>query len=511
MLNTRHYILTLLTILIACIAEINAAPKKYYHRKGTKHSYTTQKKTYNIQDSLLNVPREKPQITYHEKDVPLEYIIKLDSTLHDYQANYAIHTARCDFDSVLSEPLEDSVYIKRLQSIPSVIELTYNSVVRDFISLYTIRRSKLTSLVLGQSDYYFPIFEDALDAEGVPFELKYLPIIESALNPRAYSPAGASGLWQFISSTGRTYGLRINSLIDERRDPIKSSQAAAKYLKHLYSIYEDWTLVIAAYNCGPGNVNKAIRRAGGEKDYWAIYPYLPKETRGYVPAFIAATYAMNYHQEHNICPKIVERCHYIDTVHVSEKIHLVQIADVLDIDINDLRILNPQFKTDIVPGNVTECNLILPTDKISQFEMYKNTILAYNVPGYVPHRPQVEPQKHVTSYNNKNVKQGNKQNNIAKNKGIAENGDSTKTDTAEKKQEIAIATPAKSNQKKPSSQKSATKNDISKVTKYIVKQGDTLYGIATRNKVSVVNLKEWNSLDSDKLRIGQVIIVKNTK
>lgn len=510
---SRNKLYTLILLIISsCISiNANAAYKKNYkghHHKSNPRATYHRSYSFRVQDSIMNSPAEKKQIVYNEKDIPLEFIIKLDSTLHDYQANYALHTDPCVSDSVLGTPLEDSVYISRLQRIPSVVELTYNSVVRDFISLYTIRRNKLTAMVLGQSSYYFPIFEDALDSEGVPFELKYLPVIESALNPRAYSPAGASGLWQFISSTGRMYGLKINSLIDERRDPIKSSKAAARYLKHLYSIYNDWTLVIAAYNCGPGNVNKAIRRAGGERDYWAIYPFLPKETRGYVPAFIAATYAMNYYNEHNICPKYADKCHYIDTVTVTDKVHLEQIGYVLDIDLEELRMLNPQYKTDIVPGHIDPCTLILPTDKISQYEMYKNTILAYEVPGYVKHRPQAEPAKY-TAYNKQNR---------------GSNASQRKTETPELKtdsvaqdssliseQKMIAATPKKVTTPQQIKRKNTTQkeNESNKDLKYKVKPGDTLYSIAVRNKVSVVNLKKWNSLSSDNLRIGQIIVVKN--
>ncbi|MBR6041477.1 MAG: transglycosylase SLT domain-containing protein [Paludibacteraceae bacterium] len=519
MSKTRIYTLILLSIFVCTSFQSNAAYKKNYksrHRSysHTRTNYQNRNRSYQfrVQDSLMNAPVEKKEIVYNEKDIPLDYIIKLDSALHDYQTNYAIQSEPCLSDSVVSTLLDDSVYIQRLQSIPSIVELTYNSVVRDFISLYTVRRSKLTAMVLGQSSYYFPIFEDALDSEGVPFELKYLPIIESALNPRAYSPAGASGLWQFISSTGRMYGLKINSLVDERRDPIKSSKAAARYLKHLYGIYNDWTLVIAAYNCGPGNVNKAIRRAGGERDYWAIYPFLPKETRGYVPAFIAATYAMNFHNEHNICPKYIDRCHYIDTVNVNEKVHLEQISYVLDIDINELRMLNPQYRTDIIPGNAGPCTLILPTDKISQYEMYKNTILAYEVPGYVKHRPQAEPQK-LSAYNKRPVNKNSKVNTI--NKAVVVKTDSVAADSsaADLQQMASISAPQKTSnvqsKKKTTTNKATVVAANDKDLRYKVKPGDTLYSIAVRNNVSVVNLKKWNSLSSDNLRIGQIIVVKN--
>lgn len=508
MLKTKLYFLISFLALFA-ISSADAAPKKRNYKKRST-AYVKRGHNYNYarHDSLLNVPKIKPVINYDEKDIPYEYIIKLDSALNDYQKSRIIRSSQCTEDSAKAELLDDSTYISRLQRIPSIVELTYNSVVRDFISLYTIRRKNLTAMILGQSDYYFPIFENALDAEGVPFELKYLPVIESALNPRAYSPAGASGLWQFIASTGRTYGLRVNSLVDERRDPIKSSVAAAKYLKHLYEIYHDWTLVIAAYNCGPGNVNKAIRRAGGVKDYWAIYPFLPRETRGYVPAFIAATYAMNYHVEHNICPRGLDLC-VTDTIHVTDKVHLQQIADVLDLDLDGLRDLNPQYKTDIIPGHSHTCTLILPVEKLTQYEMYKNTILAYEVPGYNKNREVVEPHTLSAYRGGANTKRyPNQQKNIEGNKQIAEkdttivNVDTSKTNIQPQKKQMASTkpqTPAKSKAL------ADTRNDI----KYIVKQGDTLYGIATRNNVSVVNLKKWNSLDSDKLRIGQVLVLKN--
>ena len=211
-------------------------------------------------------------------------------------------------------------YTERLSMIPNVIEMPYNDVVRKFIDIYTGRLRRSVSAMLGSSNFYMPIFEEALDAYGLPLELKYLPIIESGLNPKATSRVGAAGLWQFMITTGKRYGLETTSLIDERRDPIKASYAAAHYLKDLYNIYQDWTLVIAAYNCGPGTVNKAIHRANGEKDYWKIYNYLPNETRGYVPSFIAANYVMNFYCEHNICPMEAKLPAETDTVIISKQL-----------------------------------------------------------------------------------------------------------------------------------------------------------------------------------------------
>ncbi len=551
MTKIKSLILTICALfVVSSIAEAAQQTRKKRRRTVQTHKVqqnTAARQAYRKQDSLMNVPKVKPEIKWDEKDIPLEYVITLDSTLNDYLslANKRIFYP-CGEDTVKQEPLSDEEYIKRLQSIPSIVELTYNSVVRDFISLYTIKRRKLTSSILGQSDFYFPIFEDALEKEGVPLELKYLPVIESALNAKAYSPAGASGLWQFISSTGRTYGLKVNSLLDERRDPIKSSYAAARYLKHLYNIYNDWTLVIAAYNCGPGNVNKAIGKTGGVKDYWAIYPYLPRETRGYVPAFIAATYAMHYYKEHNICPAQVFRPANVDTVHVNEKVHLRQIAEVLDIDLDDLRTLNPQYRHDIVPGNAGECNLALPTKKISQYEMYKNTILAHNIDNYVKHRPQVEPAKLQNTKNGANKKQV-KEPEAADSTQLAKADSSLKTTELATNEKVSAANEktldknakteviAENAGNTPSSDKkassananktngnasSASKKNISKNSSikqkederkeitYTVKAGDTLYSIALRNKVSVMSIKEWNSLNNDNLRIGQTIIVK---
>lgn len=531
MLKKGFYIFTILLTSLALTMQTEAATRKHVNRKRgrtVRTHYTAKRKVQDAQnsearaaflkqDSLLNAPEQKEQIVYSDKDIPCEYILKLDSALQDFQANNKIETSPCNFDTTQQVLLSDSLYMSRLQSIPSIVELTYNKVVRDYIALYTIRKRKLTSLILGQSEYYFPIFDDALDAEGVPYELKYLPVIESALNAKAYSPAGASGLWQFISSTGRMYGLKINSLIDERRDPIKASYAAARYLKHLYKIYNNWTLVIAAYNCGPGNVNKAIRKAGGIKDYWAIYPYLPQETRGYVPAFIAATYTMNFSNEHGICPRKIERTSLVDTVHVSDQVHFKQIASVLDIDINELRQLNPQYRADIIPGNPANAyTLTLPTEKLNQYEMYKNTILAYEVPGYDKHRPYVEPaklaynrqKKHVTkptSVDKDTVKKVDIDTTV---KDSVDNGSTLPESNLVAQNKPQVQQKQQVQKKQTVSTKKTTVTAKNESTKYTVKAGDTLYAIASRNKVSVVNLKKWNSLESDNLRIGQVIVVQ---
>ena len=290
-----------------------------------------------------------------------------------------------------SETVSDEVYIKRLRALPVTIEMPFNSVVKTYIEMYTQRRRTLVEEMLGMSLYYMPIFEQALEKEGLPLELKYLPVIESALNPDAISRVGATGLWQFMISTAKGLGLEVNSLVDERRDPYRASEKAAVYLKNLYNIYHDWSLVIAAYNCGPGNVNKALRRAGGSgKDFWAIYPYLPKETRGYVPAFIAANYVMTYFKTHNISPSLAKKPLLTDTIAVNQRINFNQISKVLNMPIDELRVLNPQFRRDVIPGDTHSYSLCLPTHQVYSFIMSKDSILNYRTDLY-GRRDVVEP------------------------------------------------------------------------------------------------------------------------
>ena len=287
------------------------------------------------------------------------------------------------FHNPVQTPLSKEEYVKKMSELPAEMELSYNQVVRSYIDSYVHRYPKNLSKLLGLSQYYFPIFERELLAEGLPMELKYLPVIESALNPTARSKVGAMGLWQFMPYTGKLYGLEINSLVDERCDVIKSTKAAVKYLKDLYGIYNDWLLVIAAYNCGPGNVNKAIKRANKGTDYWAIYNYLPRETRGYVPAFIAVNYAMEYATDvYNICPSQVNMPALIDTVMVAERMHFEQIAANMPITVEQLRKLNPQYKLDIVPAHKKPCAIVFPMNDTLDFIAVKDSILEYEKEKY---------------------------------------------------------------------------------------------------------------------------------
>ena len=287
----------------------------------------------------------------------------------------------------------DAELIERLQAIPTTIEMPFNSVVRQYIDMYTGRKRSLVESMLGMSLYYMPIFEQAIEKEGIPIELKYLPVIESAMNPDAVSRAGAVGLWQIMLPTARGLGLEINTLVDERRDPVRSSEAAARYLRELYDIYKDWSLAIAAYNCGPGNVNKALRRAGDDarKDFWAIYPYLPRETRGYVPCFIAATYVMNYYNKHNISPALAKKPIVTDSVHVSRRVHFQQIADILKLPVEQLQVLNPQYRKQEIPGTPERpWPLVLPANQTYAYIMSEDAIAAHNADLYA-RRNVVEP------------------------------------------------------------------------------------------------------------------------
>lgn len=382
-----------------------------------------------------------------------------------YLQRYAV------IDSLASQPNQtvttDQEYIDRLQKLPTVIEMPFNSVVKQFIEMYALRRQPLIQKMLGLSIYYMPIFEDALSRLQLPDELKYLPIIESALNPKAISKAGAAGLWQFMPSTATGKGLEVNSLVDERLDPLRSSYAAASLLKEFYDIYGDWALVLAAYNCGPGNVNKAIRNSGGRRDFWEIYNYLPKETRGYVPAFIAATYIMNNYGKHGITPVTARSPIVTDTVHVTNRVHFKQISDVMGIPVEELRTLNPQYKQDIVPGNIKPYTLILPSVQAYCYKANEDSILSFNRNQY-EQRAVVEPM----------------------------------TGISKSQSELQADADARNSAITGSDSKGAYIDEL--VVKYhTVQRGETLKSIADMYGVSVEDLQASNDLSSSKIKRGK--------
>ena len=313
----------------------------------------------------------------------------LDSLMNLYLSKkYLTEDEDCQMKDV-NPYFGKEVYVDRLSRIPGIIEMPYNEVVQKFIDRYSGRLRHSVSYMLGASNFYMPIFEQALETYQLPLELKYLPVIESALNPTAVSRVGATGLWQFMLATGKMYGLNVNTLVDERRDPIKSSYAAARYLKDLYKVFGDWNLVIAAYNCGPENINKAIKRSNGENDYWKIYPYLPKETRGYVPAFIAANYIMTYYCEHNICPMNTTLPEKTDTVMVGRNLHMEQVAAVCGLEMEQLRTLNPAYRHDVIPGATELACLRLPQTEIGRFLENEDSIYQYKTDSLLARRATV--------------------------------------------------------------------------------------------------------------------------
>lgn len=389
-----------------------------------------------------------------------------------YLKNYVVP----GIDLGASQTATPAEYEERLKKLPTEIELPYNSVVGNYINMYLTKRRSLVADMLALHSYYGPIFVEELLKEGMPTELQYLPVIESAINPNAVSRAGAAGLWQFMPATAKGLGMEVNSLIDERRDARLSSRNAARYLKQLYEIYNDWSLAIAAYNCGPGNVNKALRRAGGEgkKDFWEIYNYLPAETRGYVPAFIAANYVMNYYNKHGISPTVIKRHLTTDTVQVNKYIHFDQIAAVLNIPVDEIRMLNPQYRKDIIPGDYRPYVLTLPTQQCLSYVMSEKRIVEYDADRYA-RRSYVEPGE---SSEPEAVPGDNGVANLAQ--------ASRQTSNAETNNEIA--------------QTQLTEKMVVKT--HVVTRGESIRDIARQYGVSATDIKRWNQLRRGKVKEG---------
>ena len=388
-------------------------------------------------------------------DFPEAMTYDLDSLMNLYMSKtYLSQDDDCQTGSE-NPTFDKEVYIDRLRRLPTVIEMPYNEVVQKFIDRYSGRLRHSVSYMLGAANFYVPIFEEALEAYDLPLELKYLPVIESALNPKAVSRVGATGLWQFMLTTGKQYGLEVNSLVDERRDPVKASYAAAHYLKDLYKIFGDWHLVIASYNCGPENVNKAIHRSGGKKDYWQIYPYLPRETRGYVPAFIAANYVMNYYSQHNICAMRTKLPAKADTIMVDRNVHLEQIAAVLELDIDMLRTLNPMYRRDVVPGLTKPSAIKMSVNDVTRFIDNQDSIYNYNASELLSKRDEVEVNDNVPTFvSKKKVRKGRRSTVRRKSTARSRKAAATKKkSTARKKTTAKKATAKKKTAKKSSSRK----------------------------------------------------------
>lgn len=432
-----------------------------------------------------------------------------------------------DMDSVKFESnVPDEIYIERLKAMNSYIPLPYNSIVRNYIILYSEKMPSTMPKILGLSQYYMPIFEEIFTEHDVPEELKAMAVIESALNPTAVSRAGAKGMWQFMYSTAKLYGLHIDSFVDERLDPVKSAHAAAEYLKDAYNIFGDWNLAIASYNCGAGNVNRAIRRSGGKRNFWDIYPYLPKETRGYVPAFVGALYTMTYYKEHGIVPENIEIPAHIDTFHIHKMLHFKQVSALTGAPEQELKNLNPQYRHGIVPGNDRDYILRIPYTYTNSFIDNEDSLYTYKADEYfnpvvikkikdggdgerIIHRVRsgevlgrIAMRYHVT------VRQIKRWNNLrSDNIRIGQrlviyrggNGPSTTASSS------STSSSASSSSKSTASQKTTAQNSNAEYTIYVVKSGDSLYSIAKNYPgISAQNIMDYNGISS-KIKPGMKI------
>jgi len=412
-------------------------------------------------------------------ELPEGMTLSSDSLLSEWMAKKYLYPDTACVDPGTNPAFTKEEYQERLRRMPVVMEMPYNSVVQKFIDQYATRLRRSVSYMLGAGNFYIPIFEEALDYYGLPLELKYLPVIESALDPKAKSRAGAVGLWQFMLATGKRYDLTVNSLIDERQDPYKSTWAAARYLSDLYKIFGDWNLVIAAYNCGPSTINKAIHRAGGVKDYWGIYPYLPKETRGYVPAFIAANYIMTYYCAHNICPMRTRYPVTTDTVTINRDLHIDQVAELCHIDKDAIKALNPQYRTDLIPGSTGPMTLCLPTETLNTFIDYNDSIYNYRADELFKRRANVDVAEAPATTTRSSRSRS------SYNSGVAYSSSKNKS--------------RKTRTRKKKTQKTKTTT---------VKSGDTLSEIARRNGTTVKKLRQLNGIKGNMIKPGQKIRTK---
>ena len=454
---------------------------------------------------------------------PEDYTAEVsDSLLNIWYAHMMASddTEEFDMDSVRFESnVPDEVYIERLKNMNSFISLPYNDIVKNYIILYSEKMPTKMAHMLGLCQYYMPIFDETFNKHDLPEELKAMAIIESAMNPLAVSRAGAKGMWQFMYATAKMYGLHIDSFVDERMDPFKSADAAARYLQDAYEIFGDWSLAIASYNCGAGNVNKAIRRSGGKRAFWDIWPYLPRETRGYVPAFVGALYAMTYYKEHGIKPEAIEMPAHVDTFKINKQLHLKQVAELTGAPLEELKNLNPQYRHDIIPGNSREYILRLPYTYTNAFIEHEDSVYTHKYDEFFNPSTIKKIQDgadgerivyvvkngdylgRIASRNRCTVAQIKRWNNLKSNNirvgqrlVIYKGGNGPSTSSSSSSTSASNST---------SSSTSTSSNSSTPTGTYTVKSGDTLSGIATRHGVTVNQLKQWNGLTSNNIKVGQ--------
>ena len=401
----------------------------------------------SITSEILNVYEEnedKSAAGLNPEDYNAEVTDSLLSIWYMQQQVTEIEQEEYNLDSVkFKSNVPDSVYVKRIKDMNSFINLPYNDIVKNYIILYSEKMPQRISKILGLCSFYMPYIEEIFNQHDIPEELKAMAVIESAMCPTAVSRVGAKGMWQFMYSTAKMYGLNINSFVDERMDPIKSAHAAAEYLKDAYTIFGDWNLAIASYNCGAGNVNRAIRRSGGSRDFWTIYPYLPRETRGYVPAFVGALYTMTYYKEHGIVPDAVAMPVHVDTFKINKMLHLKQVTELAGVPLDELKNLNPQYRHEIIPGNEREYILRIPFNYTNSFIDHEDSIYTYKAKEFF--NPVVI----------KKIKDGGEGERIV----------------------------------------------------HKVRSGEVLGKIAMRYRVTVKQIKRWNNLRSDNIRVGQRLVI----
>lgn len=490
-----------------------------------------------------------PQLPKESLQLPQTLDYELEQLLQRWYEGYAGRAAAplARTQSMPAPNVPDSVYINKLNRIPSGIRLSYNPIVRESIELYLYRRRPLLSMMMSLGDLYFPEIEAELDRHNLPLELKYLTIVESSLNPSAVSPAGAAGLWQFMIPTARIYNLTINSLVDERMDPIKGTEAACRYLKDLHNIYKDWWLVLAAYNCGPGNVNRAIARAGGgAKSFWEIYPHLPRETRKYVPLYIGVYYAMYYANEYGVQPRELGRTLATEYYEVKKSLSFNKIASITGLSVDQIKTYNPQFRRGIVPWNMEPYQIRLPLKAVMKLEGYKPEeleateldVVEENVRGgssLISERPQYiyhrvgkrETVESIAQRYGVSAKQIRDWNGLRKRGlrrgariivGIKETP-KQKTEPEEQKNKDSLSTKPNDTrakdieqdkvESKPSKSGESPVSDKSSALKgrHVVKRGEALLNIAMRYGTTMAKLRQLNKLKNDQISVGQELIV----